>query len=135
MSDPVRTLRAPQVPPPAHPVLSENGALEARWYGLMMALARQIHGLPVVTVDEAFTVGSEPVVICDASGGDFTVTLPEAEKATGYRYVFKKIDASVNAVTIDGYGAETVDGAATKSLSAQYETLTVVCDGTEWFTI
>jgi len=46
-----------------------------------------------------------------------------------------KIDASANAVVIDGAGAETIDGAATQTLIAQYDSLHVVSSGAEWFIV
>ncbi len=51
------------------------------------------------------------------------------------RYTIKKTDVSANAVTIDGNGAETIDGATTQSLPAQYDSMEVVTNGTEWFII
>jgi len=56
----------------------------------------------------------------DATTAAFTFTLPPAVGG-GYRLSFKKIDASVNAVTIDAAGAETIDGALTKVLAAQWD--------------
>jgi len=74
------------------------------------------------------------VILCDASGGAFTVTLPEATGgADGRVFHIKKVDASANAVTVDGHAAETIDGAATQALSAQYDSIMLVSDGTEWW--
>lgn len=72
------------------------------------------------------------VVLCDASGGAFTVLLPPASESEDVVYFIKKIDSSGNAVTVDGDDTETIDGATTKSLSAQYATLQVICDGSNW---
>lgn len=58
-------------------------------------------------------------ILCDATSAAFTVTLPAAT-GSGRIYNIKKIDASANDVTIDGNAAETIDGAATKALSAQW---------------
>jgi hypothetical protein len=41
----------------------------------------------------------------------------------------------VNAVTIGTTGAQTIDGAATKTLTAQYQLLTVLSDGANWLVI
>lgn len=72
------------------------------------------------------------VILLDSSGGTFTVTLPAASGNTGKVFVFKKTDSSLTAVTIDGDGAETIDGETTTTLDTQYETLTIVCDGSNW---
>ena len=62
-----------------------------------------------------------------------TKNFDEGYQPKGYQ--IKKIDASGNAVTIDGNGAETIDGAATQTLGAQYDSMTVFCDGTGWHII
>lgn len=75
---------------------------------------------------------SDAVVLCSASGGAFTVTLPTAVGNTGKIFHIKKTDSSANAVTIDGDGSETIDGAATKAVQIQYQSFTLVSDGTNW---
>lgn len=74
-------------------------------------------------------------VLVDATGGARTITLPAAASHTHRIYNIKKIDVSGNAVTIDGAGAETIDGAATQVLAAQYDSYTIQSDGTEWWII
>jgi hypothetical protein len=75
------------------------------------------------------------VVDIDASGGTKTVTLPAAASITGRQYTIRKSDSSGNAVTIDGNSTETINGAATKSLAAQYDTATIMSNGTNWIVI
>jgi len=71
-----------------------------------------------------------------AAVGAFSITLPLAATATGKIYTFIRTGAGINALTIDGSGAETIDGAATNAtMDAQYDSLTILCDGTEWFII
>lgn len=72
-------------------------------------------------------------VFVDATLAVVTVTLPAVSGNAGLEYTIKKIDGSANAVTIDGNGAETIDDSTTKVLSSQYDSATVVCDGTEWW--
>ena len=86
-------------------------------------------------------VAGRLTVTMDATGGVRTVTLPaiaDAYNATllaGMVIVVKKIDASGNAVTVDGDGAETIDGAATQSLAAQYNYIVVQAGAIEWHII
>lgn len=68
----------------------------------------------------------------DASGGAVTVNLPALAGVTGRVYNVKKIDASANAVTIDGSGAETIDGTATKATTTQYANYQIQAGTTEW---
>ena len=75
-------------------------------------------------------------IAVDATSGALTVTLPAAASATnGFEVTVKKTDSSVNAVTIDGNGAETIDGATTLVLSNQYDSATLRCDGSNWFVV
>lgn len=80
------------------------------------------------------TVGDD-VVLVDATTGAITVTLPKAGPYVGISFTVKKIDASANAVTVDGDGAETIDGAANTPLAAQWDRVTVVSNGTAWFKV
>lgn len=75
------------------------------------------------------------VVLCNATGGAFSVTLPAAAGCVGWIETVKKIDASANAVTVDPDASETIDGATTYSLAAQYNSVTIVCDGSTWWVI
>lgn len=88
----------------------------------------------ITTKTGAYTAAdTDTVIICDATGGAFTVTLPAAGDNTGKVFYLKKIDGSANAVTIDGDGAETIDDAATLVLGSQYDAAMLVSDGTEWW--
>jgi hypothetical protein len=72
-------------------------------------------------------------VSVDATGGAVTITLPPAADVGAGKHIgIKKVDASANAVTVDGDGSETIDGAATVSLAAQWASLFAVSNGTNW---
>lgn len=73
------------------------------------------------------------LIIVDAAAGAVTVNLPAAASSVGRILQCKKKDASANAMTLDGNGAETIDRAATLSTTTQYTAFTVACDGTEWW--
>jgi hypothetical protein len=68
----------------------------------------------------------------DATAGAITQLLPAAASCTGRTYTIKKWDASANAVTVDANGAETIDGALTFVLAAQYKYVTVRSYITGW---
>ena len=72
------------------------------------------------------------VYLCDASGGAFTLTLPSVAAYKFRSLTIKKVDNTGNAVTVDGSGAETIDGASTYALPSQYNSVTVYSDGSEW---
>lgn len=63
----------------------------------------------------------------------FTLTLPTASGITGKVYTIKKINTEYDeALTIDGNGAETIDGNATHILYTVNSGITIVSDGTNW---
>ena|SRR5947209_19032588 len=74
------------------------------------------------------------IVKLDATGGAFTLTLPPAAGSQYQLLVAIKTDSSGNVPTIHGNAAETINGANTfTGLSAQYKTVGIWCDGTQWF--
>lgn len=66
--------------------------------------------------------------------GITTITLPSAVGIAGRKYTIKNIDAATT-VTVSVTGAETIDGAATKLLTVQYQYISVVSDGTNWLIV
>lgn len=76
--------------------------------------------------------GHSVVVAVDATAGNRTVTLYTALGNTGATITVKKVDSSVNTVTIDPDTTETIDGAATWVLTAQFDALVLVSNGTNW---
>lgn len=68
----------------------------------------------------------------NASGGTFTINLPQASLNEGARIYIKKIDSSINVITVDGNGADTINGSLTQTLNSQYDSMPLECDGNEW---
>lgn len=87
-----------------------------------------------VTTTDSPTVSDE-ILLCDATAGAFTVTLPAVSGLSGKRYKIKKTDSSTNAVTVDGNGSETVDGAANYKLYMQNECIEIVTTGSTGWSI
>ena len=73
------------------------------------------------------------LILANATGAVITVNLPAAPVA-GDQVSVKKIDGSGNAITVSGNG-NTIDGSANATLAAQGNTITVVSDGTNWWSI
>lgn len=71
-------------------------------------------------------------VLVNASGGAVTLTLSAASTRTWYH--IKKIDSSVNAVTIQRAGSDVIEGVTSTSLPAQYDSITLYSDGSgTWY--
>lgn len=67
--------------------------------------------------------------------GDVTVTLPLASSNNNAEITVKRVDASGNDVIIDGNGSETIDGNTTVTITDQWNSVTVRCNGTAWFIV
>lgn len=121
------------------PLSSPSGSDEA-WRQIRQSVSRladqsqPFHVAPTqsgtFTVSEVY--GFYP---CDASATAMTANLPPAKAHKGKRYAIKKIDGTANVVTVDGSGSETIDGSTTQPINTQYQTLTVVSDGSQWWVI
>jgi hypothetical protein len=86
-----------------------------------------------VDVVAAYDASDRELVLADATAGAFTVTLPPVADSTDVWINVKKVDASVNAVTVAPSVTGLIDGAATKALSAQYDAVDLYCDGSNWY--
>lgn len=92
--------------------------------------------VPIVTklIDYTATV-SDHTILCDATSGVVTITLPAVAGTSGRLYVIKKIDSSANNVVVDGNGSEVIDGATTQTLTSIYESITIQSNGSAWYII
>ncbi|MEP7142806.1 MAG: hypothetical protein ABI707_08045 [Ferruginibacter sp.] len=85
----------------------------------------------VTTVTASIALGiNDAVVLCNNTVG-ITISLPSAGAITGRIYTIKSINtATVLVATVSG---ETIDGAASASLSSQYDELQLISDGGNWY--
>ena len=98
--------------------------------------------LPIATKTADATLSlAEHTVLANAASGAITLALPTAASAynsttgVGQIYTIKKIDSSANTVTVDGNGSETIDGAATQVLAAQWAVVRIQSNGSAWYII
>jgi len=99
------------------------GTVAARWtvWGLHTDFsgARTDGFVSRVFADSPYTVlSTDRVILYDPSGGASQVDLPAAT-GSGRVLVIKHNSASANAVTVEGAGAETIDGALNVALGAR----------------
>jgi hypothetical protein len=71
--------------------------------------------------------------LVNVTSGTFTATLPTAVGCTGKNYVLK--NSGTGTITIATTSSQTIDGATTYSLNAQYKYLHVVSNGSNWIII
>jgi hypothetical protein len=88
------------------------------------------------TINADYTItntDSYYTLICNTSTNTITVTLPTASTNNGRVLIIKRV--GVNSVTIDVQGSETIDGAVSRLLNANYRGVVVQSDGINWFVI
>lgn len=89
---------------------------------------------PSVVKTANYTVTVDDIIIlADPTSGDVTLTLPAAN-GTGIKrkLILVKKTVAANSVIIDGNAAETIDGAATYTLTNLNECVLIVSDETNW---
>lgn len=108
-------------------VLSVNGSVPG-WRQVIFATTSK-------SADYTIT-SSDTVIFADCTSGNVIITLPTASTVSGYRFYIKRTDGSANTVSVARSGSDTIDGATSQSLTAQYTSVTVVSDGsTHWYII
>ncbi len=94
---------------------------------------------PMIAKTANFTITKSDlgrVFLVDATVGNITITVdPSVNLLDGFHCTVIKIDVSVNTVTIDPDLAETIDGAATKILSAQWGKVQIGSDASNLYSI
>ncbi len=71
------------------------------------------------------------VVLADATAGGLQVGLPYASSER--KLYIKKIDSTINPVTIVGRDGQTIDDSTSWEITLQYNAMEVVGAGTGWF--
>lgn len=83
-------------------------------------------GLTIATADQK---GYYPVTTGNTNR---TVNLPDAALVSGKILTIEKVDSGTGTVTIDANGSQTINGALTYVLNAQWWSVTVISDGSNW---
>ena len=125
----------PSVPDGAIFIETDTGVLFYRDGGVWIA-DNQTGYVSVTTA--IFTAEDEKTIMGVNRAGVVTITLPSAEAVKiGRVYVVKDEsgNASVNNITVDTAGAETIDGAATDTLDTDFQSIGYYSDGTNWFKV
>ena len=82
-------------------------------------------------ISSNYTAVDADFLLIDASSGAITITLPDPTLVA--RIIIKKVDSSVNAVTVATSGSETIDGSASLTLATKNEAYALISDGNNWF--
>jgi len=107
-----------------------------------MRVANQIPPISGVFIQTStktttYTAQVGELVPVDPSGAGFTVNLAAITAANKDGMIcIKNITSSTNVVTLDGNGAQTIDGSATFSMNIGFQSIWLVSDGSSnWMVI
>jgi hypothetical protein len=90
--------------------------------------------LATITGAKTLAASDQPDQFC--AGTTYTVGLPAVSGNAGLWFrLTKTTTAATGVVTIDGSGAETINGLASIKLVVQFDAVTLFCDVTAWFIV
>lgn len=92
-------------------------------------------GHRAVTAASVTVVQADYTIFANATSNAITVNLPSAASHAGRVFAVVKTDASANAVTLDPNASETINGAATLALPAQWDRCQIQSNGSNWIRI
>jgi hypothetical protein len=72
--------------------------------------------------------------LLNASGGTITINLPAVSEQKGKRYYFVKL-GSAHAAVVNAFAGQTINGADHMDLNTNYQSKTIICDGSAWYII
>ena len=125
----IKGVTLPASAPTNGQVLTATGATTTTWSspaagGAMTPVARTTN----------YTATNNDFVICDATSGGITITLPTPASAVGGRVRVLKVDASVNTVLVSSSTA-TLAGSNTFSVNVRWMSQDFSSDGTNWYCV
>lgn len=93
--------------------------------------------LRFTAINTTLVHGEDGTLFVDTSGGARTITLPASTNQGGRIFIVMDSsgDAGTNAITVNTTGGETINGAATASISDDYGALILQTDASNWFII
>lgn len=91
----------------------------------------------VVKSTDYTAINSDYVILVNTAGGAISITLPTAVGRRGKQFIIKDWsgDAGANNITITPSSAQTIDEAASKTISANFGKFWIVSDNSNWLVL
>lgn len=106
----------------------------AKFFQAISTLLQKVLVQFVTTQTTNYTANPGDTVLVDTTGGARTITLPLSKPSANSEIRVIKISVDGNSVTVAAAGSETINGATTLVLAAQYDKTTLVPDGvSKWY--
>jgi hypothetical protein len=121
---------APVVPTPT---LGSHAANKSYVDSLATGSPTNSHNIAVKTSSYTLTTSDE-FILANAASGAITITLPTAA-SNSCLYTIKKVDSSINIVTLATTSGQTIDGGPSAQLKVQYGSISVISDGSNWLIV
>lgn len=80
---------------------------------------------------------SSTLYLVDSSSDSLTLTLSTSSLEVGKEVIIKDStgSSSINSITVNTEGSETIDGQASFTISSNYTSISIISDGSDWFII
>lgn len=123
---------------PGHPPVPSASTAISEWRALYNAAHGRVKTYPtVITASTTLDLATHGThVLVDATAGAVVLSLPDPTADPDHvdaRFTIKRIDGSINAVTVDPVGTPTIDGAASRTILSQWGAMTVWNKGSDWY--
>lgn len=88
---------------------------------------------PVKTITTDYVVTNfDRVLFADTTSNDITIYLPSATTTAGREFIIQRVVSGANALTIQAYTGETVEGSGSVTLSTAGDTITIISNGSDF---
>lgn len=74
-------------------------------------------------------------VLVDPTSAPLTISLPPATGYIGQMIAVKNVGTSTNSITVDAYGAESIDGGANLVMNIARQSVGLLSDGSDWLVV
>ena len=85
------------------------------------------------SIQGQYTNGDDVLVMCDATDGDFSITMPDVDSSKESTFRFVKKDDSLHEVTLVGKPNQKIMNEDDQVLTEEADELVLNSDGTGWW--
>lgn len=88
---------------------------------------------PVKTITTDYVVTNfDRMIFADTTSNNITIYLPSATTTAGREFIIQRVVSGANALTVQAYTGETVEGSGSVTLSTAGDTITIISNGSDF---
>jgi len=118
---------------PGYGFRDNSGVMEVKDTGGSWAPATPIALLPRTITATGDMLVTDTVLLLNAASNPVHLTLVTASLYVSKSLYIKRLDGSAQSVVVSASAGEAIDGAAVKTLSSQWDAITIINDSSNWF--